>query len=126
MAQLQSFLGSDQSGTDATLEGLKAKFTSVKAQIEKVPEADRFVIVNTKLMVGCGCGGSYTPVHIVIPNDNNAEHIRTMLEAKTYNEKIDIDEVSKIQNLYPGIIVNEGHFSGNASNYDPSQYDNYM
>lgn len=51
-------------------EGLKERFEKIKS---KEVEKANTKIVNIKVMVGCGCGGSYDKYHVEVPEDSVVE-----------------------------------------------------
>lgn len=122
MSQLQKTLDSGE-GSASGLEGLRAKFASVKAT--KVPEVAKFRIMNIKLVVSCGCGGSFTEAHVVIPNDFNADHVEGRIRSQISSRgKIYDDDLQKIVKDYSGVSVNKGYFNGNPMEYDPNNHAN--
>ena len=52
-------------------QGLKAEFEKLKS--EKVEKATT-KIVNFKVLVGCGCGGSYAKYHAEVPIDKDIDN----------------------------------------------------
>lgn len=52
-------------------QGLKAEFEKLKS--EKVEKATT-KIVNFKIQVGCGCGGSYEKYHAEVPIDKDIDN----------------------------------------------------
>ena len=51
-------------------EDLKAEFEAIKnKEVEKATTK----IVNIKIRVGCGCGGSYDKYHVEVPIDSEVE-----------------------------------------------------
>lgn len=57
--------------TTKDITSLKERFEEIKNK--EIKEADT-KIVNIKIMVGCGCGGSYDRYHVEVPADSEIEN----------------------------------------------------
>lgn len=103
---------SNKSIVSKDTEDLKNKFDKLKNT--EIPQA-RYKIVNLRMITGCGCGGSYTDVHMQVPESDN----------KYYNgETVDgielVDYVSE-----HNYDLKYGHYNGSIDNYNADDFRSY-
>lgn len=99
--------------TENKLDTLKKELDKIKS--EEIAKADEYDIINFKMITGCGCGGSYTEAHAVVPKGMDTPF--------NHDNRFDVDDIDNITREYPGISIKEGWYHGYADNYDPSRYD---
>lgn len=126
MAGLSQLFKSKEEKQASVNEGLKESFEALKEKdIEKAAE---YRIINTALIVGCGCGGSTKDLHLVIPNDDNADEAVKFVNGVTHNGRYDFDggELGELTLKFPNVKIKEGHFHGDSGKYNPSSYSDYV
>ena len=68
-----------ESPSKQNFDALQAEFEAIKAK--KVPTV-KTKIINLNLITGCGCGGNYDEVHIIVP-----EYYNKFSELETINNE---------------------------------------
>jgi hypothetical protein len=92
------------------LSAVKEKFNELKAN--KIEET-KTRIINLRLQVGCGCGGSFDDIHVVVPEDYKGRF--------SNGDYVDTDDVNFLKQR--GYDVYWKKYSGDPSKHDPSKYD---
>lgn len=115
----QLYYNLDKSKQEPQLnEGLAAEFEALKAK--PIERAEEWTIVNFRLIVGCGCGGGGTDIHIAVPGNHPGLEDRLH---RVFGNRIHKDDVKDIQSEYPGALVMKGHAEGGVTDsYRPSDY----
>lgn len=93
---------------------LMAQFEALKAK--PIQKADEWTIVNTRLIIGCGCGGGGTYIHIAIPGN----HPGLKDDVGSY---MDASDLRGLKRQYPDAMIMRGHaWGGVTDHYDPRNY----
>ena len=93
---------------------LAAEFEALKSR--PIQRAEEWTIVNTRLIVGCGCGGGGTDIHIALLGNHPG------LEDEVYS-RLDSDDLRELKKQYPDAVIMEGHApSGVTDRYNPRDY----
>lgn len=116
----QIYLNSEKSNQQPQVnKNLAAEFEALKAK--PVERAKEWTIVNLRLIVGCGCGGGGTNIHIAVPGSHPGLNDDII---DRYGERVNSEDIQRIQRNYPGALVMEGHapVSGVTDSYNSSNY----
>lgn len=96
-------------------EDLAAKFEELKAK--KIERAEEWTIINTRLIIGCGCGGSGMDIHIAIPG--NHPNIKD-----SFPSRVDTDDLRRFKSRHPEAMVMSGAVPGGITDsYNPGRYE---
>lgn len=98
--------------TEDKLDTLKKELDQIKS--EEIAKADEYDIINFKMITGCGCGGSFTEVHAVVPKGMDTPF--------NHGTRFDADDIDDFNRKHPEVSIKKGWYHGYADNYDPSRY----
>lgn len=94
---------------------LVAEFEALKAK--PIQKADEWTIVNSRLIVGCGCGGGGTDIHIALPGNHPG------LKDDVYSS-MDDGDLRELKRQYPDAVIMRGHATpGVTDHYSPGDYE---
>ena len=95
-------------------KSIEAEFEKLKAK--PIERAEEWTVVNTRLIVGCGCGGGGTDIHIAVPGDHPGLR-------RDVNSSMDSDDLQEIRRSYPDAIIARGFApSGLTDRYHPGNF----
>lgn len=92
---------------------LAAKFEELKAK--KIERAEEWTIINTRLIIGCGCGGGGTDIHIAIPGNHPNIGVPPRVET---------DDLLRFERRHPDAMIMRGSAPGGITDsYNPGRYE---